>query len=44
MFTYTLNVTMASPKLSIEGELLAALEQATATANGSVSAQRRHLR
>lgn len=39
-FTYTLNVAMASPKLSIEGELLAALEQATEAANGSISAQR----
>lgn len=38
MFTYALNVTIASPKLSIEGELLATLEQATATANGPVSA------
>ena len=44
MFTYTLNVAMASPNLSIEGELLAALEQATEVANGSISAQRRHLR
>ena len=44
MFTYTLNVAMASPNLSIEGELLAALEQATQVANGSISAQRRHLR
>ena len=44
MFTYTLNVAMASPKLSIEGELLAALEEATEAANGSISAQRRHLR
>ena len=43
MFTYTLNVAMASPNLSIEGELLAALEQATEVANGSISAQRRHL-
>ena len=44
MFTYTLNVAMASPNLNIEGELLAALEQATEAANGSISARRRHLR
>lgn len=43
MFTYTLNVAMASPNLNIEGELLAALEQATEAANGSISARRRHL-
>ena len=43
MFTYTLNVVMASPNLSFDEELLAALEQAAQVANDAISAQRRHL-